>query len=334
MKLFKALKVAVAAAGTMLALSLFITPVKAEEVPGGPWGDIQGWYQWRINAKGQTIYSQNGVSWIYDAYGNRTYLDVHDNPIYNITPAKASTIAQMQLTYYTTDNGVDVYAAPSGVLYTIDDYGHVYQYGQSGGGGGSSEHVNDYTMYYSFTTPDGYNIYGDDYGNCWWFGAGGTPNRYYGGSENSYWRTDVHNYVYRYQYKTADGYYIYRDDYGNLWWFGAGGEPHRYNGAGAGAGTGSAAPGASTGAAAPAASNKPAETNVDWSMINYMEADGVRTAKYVGQYWQAPTTISWRPEGTRLVGWDWAEDTGYVRWAPGAWILNTGSDLYLYPVFR
>jgi hypothetical protein len=33
------------------------------------------------------------------------------------------------------------------------------------------------------------------------------------------------------------------------------------------------------------------------------------------------------------IGWDYAENTGYVRWKPGAYIKNTGNDLSLYPVY-
>ena len=310
-----------AVCAAIMAMLVTTVPAMAAVEGGGPWGDIDGYYTWQINGKGWTIYSQNGYSWVYDDYGNRTYLDSYGNKLDGVSAAAAKTITEMKLTYYTHDNGTVVYTNPDGKLYTVDNNGHVYSYGGSGGGGG--EQVPNYVMYYTFTSADGYNVYCDDYGNYWWFGAGGTPNRYTGSSAGSYWRTDVHNYTYYYAYKSKEGYYIYRDDYGNSWWFGQGGIPHKYA---SGSGGGSVTPGGNP-------SGKPAETNVDYSRTNVLEADGHKSIVYVGQYWQAPSTVGWAPAGTTLIGWDYAEGTNYVRWKPGAWIKNTGYDLHLFPVY-
>ncbi len=312
----KHIRLIVACAAAML---LTTVPVMASVEGGGPWGDIDGYYTWEINGKGWTIYSQNGYSWVYDDYGNRTYLDAYGNKLDGVTAAAAKTITEMKLTYYTHDNGMVVYKNPDGKLYTVDNNGRIYSYGGSGGGGG--EHVPNYVMYYTFTSADGYNVYCDDYGNYWWYSAGGIPKRYTGSHDGSYWRTDVHNYTYYYSYRSPEGYYIYRDDYGNTWWFGQGGVPHQYTSSGRGGGFN------------PNPSGKPAETDVDYSRSNVMEADGRRTTVHVGQYWQAPTTVSWAPASTKLIGWDYAEGTNYVRWAPGAWIKNTGYDLHLFPVY-
>ena len=305
----------------MIAMLFTVTPVAAATEGGGPWGDIDGYYTWQINGKGWTVYSQNGYSWIYDNYGNRTYLDSYGNQLYGVTQAAAKTITEMKLTYHSTENGVTVYSNPNGILYTVDSNGRLNNYG---GGGGGGEHVANYVMYYTYTSANGYNVYCDDYGNYWWFSAGGTPNRWTGSSEGSYWRTDVHNYTYYFAFKSSEGYYIYRDDYGNSWWFGAGGVPHKYGGSGGFNPGGNVTPGGS---------GKPAETDVDYNHTNVMEANGVRTVVYVGQYWQAPTTVSWAPQGTKLIGWDYAEGTNHVRWKPGEWIKSTGSDLFLYPVY-
>ena len=72
---------------------------------------------------------------------------------------------------------------------------------------------------------------------------------------------------------------------------------------------------------------------MDYSRANTLSADGKSWTVYVGQYWQAPSSVSWTPAGTKLIGWDYAEGTGYVRWKPGAYIQNTGNDLTLYAVY-
>ena len=260
-----------AVCAAIMAMLVTTVPAMAAVEGGGPWGDIDGYYTWQINGKGWTIYSQNGYSWVYDDYGNRTYLDSYGNKLDGVSAAAAKTITEMKLTYYSHDNGTVVYTNPDGKLYTVDNNGHVYSYGGSGGGGG--EHVPNYVMYYTFTSADGYNVYRDDYGNSWWFGQGGIPHKYASGS-----------------------------------------------------GGGSVTPGGNP-------SGKPAETNVDYSRTNVLEADGHKSIVYVGQYWQAPSTVGWAPAGTTLIGWDYAEGTNYVRWKPGAWIKNTGYDLHLFPVY-
>ena len=62
-----------AALCAVVAMAFMVTPTKAETKGLGPWGDIDGYYTWQINGKGWTVYSQNGYSWVYDDYGNRTY---------------------------------------------------------------------------------------------------------------------------------------------------------------------------------------------------------------------------------------------------------------------
>ena len=315
-----------ASAAAVLAVSLFAAPVQAQVNGGGPYGDIDGYYTWEINGKGWTIYSQNGYSWGYEDNGTRTYLDSYGNKLYNVTAAAAKTITQYSLTYYSTYNGVDVYTNPDGKLYTVSSSG---QLTLVNGGGYNPQPapqpgIKDYTFFYSYTSPQGYNIYTDGYGNTWWFAAGGIPNRWtYGYQNGSYWRTDVSNYTYYYSYTSADGYYIYRDDYGSTWWFGSDGTPHLVR-----KGSGSPAPsGGGQGG------DRNPNSGIDYSRSNTMTADGRTTVVYVGQSWTAPTSVSWTPAGTRLIGWDYAEATGYVRWKPGASIKNTGHDLTLYPVY-
>ena len=143
------------------------------------------------------------------------------------------------------------------------------------------------------------------------------PYRYYGGTAGAYWIAGISNRVYRYQYVSPAGNNLYSDDAGRLWWFDNAGA-HLYSSG-------------STPSVNP--SGKPAETNVDWNHTNTMWADGKSSVVYVNQYWQAPTTVSWAPQGAKLIGWDYAEGTGYVRWKPGAYIKNTGNDLTLYAVY-
>ncbi len=299
----------------VLAFILGMIPVHAQLNGGGPYGDIEGNYTWEINGKGWTVYSQNGYSWVYDDYGNRTYLDAYGNKLDGISAAAARTIAEMRLTYYGTFNGTAIYSNPNNQLFTVGADGQLYPFG----GSAPQPQNNDYVMHYSYTSSSGYNIYRDDYGNYWWFSAGGIPNRWYGNNAGSWWRTDVHDYVYSFAYRSAEGYNLYRDDYGSLWWFGTGGVPHQYK---EGSGSPSSNP-----------NGRPAEINVDWRHSNTMEADGRVSTVYVNQYWQAPSNVFWAPEGMKLIGWDYAENTGYVRWKPGEWIKNTGSDLHLYPVY-
>ena len=314
---------------SVFMLALIMTPVQASVEGGGPWGDIDGYYTWQINGKGWTVYSQNGYSWVYDDYGNRTYLDAYGNKLDGVSAAAAKTITQYSLTYNGVENGVIIYRNPDGKLYSVDNNGTLHYWG-----GGSTPAPapapqpsgRHYTFFYSYTTPSGYNIYTDGYGKTWWFSAGGIPNAWtWGYPDGSYWKQGVSDYTYWYSYTSADGYYIYVDDYKNQWWFGSDGTPHLVR-RGSGGGQGGDAP-------APTPSGKPAETNVDYEHSNVMDAAGTRSTVYVGQYWQAPTTVSWAPAGTRLIGWDYAEGSNYVRWKPGAWIKNTGSDLYLYPVY-
>ena len=314
-----------ASAAAVIAVTLFAAPVQAQVNGGGPYGDIDGYYTWEINGKGWTIYSQNGYSWIYDDYGHRTYLDSYGNQLYGVTASAAKTITQYKLTYYGNYNGMTVYTNPDGKLYTVSDSGQLTLVN----GGNTPQpkpqptpSVGNSTFYSSYTSPQGYNIYTDDHGNTWWFAAGGIPNRWtYGYQNGSYWRTDVHNYTYYFSYRSNDGYYIYTDDYGNFWWFGSDGTPHMVK-----KGSGSVNPGGQGGDANP-------NSGVDYSRTNTMTADGRSTTVYVGQYWKAPTTVSWCPAGTKLIGWDYAEGTGYVRWKPGASIKNTGNDLTLYAVY-
>ena len=312
---------------SIIAFSFTVMPVSASSQGLGPWGDIDGYYTWQINGKGWTVYSQNGYSWIYDDYGNRTYLDAYGNKLDGVSAAAAKTITQYSLTYHSVQNGVTIYVNPDGKLYSVDTNGHLNYWG-----GGSDPApapapqpgIKNYTFYYSYTTPSGYNIYTDGYGNTWWYSAGGIPNRWtWGYPDGSYWKQGVSDYVYYYSYKSADGYYIYVDDYKNQWWFGSDGTPHLVR---QGGGQGGFTP-------TPSGNVKPAETNVDYEHSNVMVANNKEVKVYVGQYWQAPTGVSWAPAGTRLIGWDYAEGSNYVRWKPGAYIKNEGSDLYLYPVY-
>lgn len=316
------------------AVSMLFTavPTLASTNGGGPWGDIDGYYTWQINGKGWTVYSQNGYSWVYDDYGTRTYLDSYGNKLDGVTAAAAKTITQYSLTYNSTVNGVVVYSNPDGKLYTVSSNGALTYVG----GGGStpapapspSPSVPNYTFYYQFTSPNGYHVYKDDYGNYWWYAQGGIPMKWTGGyPSGSYWRADIPNFSYYYSYKSSDGYYIYTDDYKNQWWFGSDGTPHLVR-KGSGGGGVAPTPGGGQGG-----DSKPAGSNVDYSRSNKMEANGQQYVVYVGQYWQAPTTVSWAPAGTKLIGWDYAEGSNYVRWKPGAYIKNTGSDLFLYPVY-
>jgi hypothetical protein len=300
----------------MAAIAVLMTnaaPAQAQVKGGGPYGDIDGYYTWEINGKGWTIYSQDGYSWVYDDYGHRTYLDAYGNKLDNVTAAAAKTITQYRLTYYSTVNGVTVYQNPDGKLYTVDSNGYLSQAGGSTPTPAPS--VNDYTMTYIFTSPNGYNIYQDIHGNYWWFAAGGIPNRWTSGMPaGSYWKEGVGNYTYRFSYKSNEGYYIYVDDYGSTWWFSADGTPHQVT-KGSGGGAGGFTPG------------------VDYTRTNTLTVDGRSYVCYVGQYWTAPTTVSWTPAGKKLLGWDYAESTGYVRWKPGTSIKNTGNDLTLYAVY-
>lgn len=317
-----------AALCAVVAMAFMVTPTKAETKGLGPWGDIDGYYTWQINGKGWTVYSQNGYSWIYDDYGNRIYLDAYGNQLYGVSAAAAKTITQYSLTYNSTVNGVVVYQNPDGKLYTVDNNGKLTYWG----GGATPAPTptpapsgKGYTFFYSYTTPSGYNIYTDGYGKTWWFAAGGMPQRWTGGyPDGSYWRTDVHDYTYWYSYTSADGYYIYVDDYKNQWWFGSDGTPHLVR-------TGGGSSGGQGGDSNP--DTPPSSGIIDYNHSNTMQADGKSVTVHVGEYWQAPKTVSYTPAGTRLIGWDYAEGTNYVRWKPGAWIRNTGGDLYLYPVY-
>ena len=294
----------------------YAVPAQAQLNGGGPYGDIDGYYTGEINGKGWTVYSQNGYSWIYDDRGNRTYLDAYGNQLYNVTPAAAKTITQYSLTYNSTYNGVVVYSNPDGKLYTVSSDGRLNAVGGSAPAPAPQPAANNYTFFYSFTTPSGYNIYTDERGNNWWFAAGGIPNRWTGGyPAGSYWKQGIGNYTYYFSYVSNEGYYIYTDDYHNFWWFSADGTPHMVS-RGSGGGSGG-----------------DRDPNVDYTRTNTLTADGQKQIVYVGQYWKAPSTVSWTPAGCRLLGWDYAEGTGYVRWKPGASIKNTGQDLMLYAVY-
>ena len=305
-----------AAAAAFLVALIVATPVQAQLNGGGPYGDIDGYYTWAINDKGWTVYSQNGYSWIYDSNGNRVYLDQYGNMSTGVTDAAAKTIAKMNLTYSFTSNGVPVYRDPYGTYYTIDSYGNAYQYGTTPAPAPVPT-AKDLVVYYAYTTEDGStNVYKDVNGNYWYFANGYYPTRWYGSSLRSYWDSSISNKVYRYVFDDS-GKSIYKDDFGNQWWFDNSGA-HLYSG------------GHSTGFNP---SGKPAETGVDWNHKNTMWVDGKTSVVYVGQYWQAPSYVSWTPDGMKFIGWDYAESTGYVRWKPGQYIKNTGSDLALYPVY-
>jgi hypothetical protein len=302
-----------ALAAAFLSTLLFTTPVQANTAGGGPYGDIDGYYTWEINGKGWTVYSQNGYSWVYDDSGNRNYLDAYGNRLYGVTPAAARTITELKLTYNSTQGGVTVYQNPDGKLYTVDANGIVYAYGTAPVTPPVSG--NDLVVRYAFNSADGYIVYKDPYGNLWFFGEGYFPIHYWGTSAGSYQTAGNPDRIFRYAY-VADGHTLYRDDAGRLWWF-ENDTAHLYNGKGQGFNP------------TPA----PSGTDVDWKHTNTMWADGKSSTVYVGQFWVAPTTVSWCPEGTHLLGWDYAEGTDYVRWHPGAAIRNTGNDLTLYPVY-
>lgn len=308
-----------AMAGAVLVMFIIASPVQAQVKGGGPYGDIDGYYTWEINGKGWTIYSQNGYSWVYEDNGTRTYLDSYGNKLYNVTPAAAATIAQYKLTYSGTYNGVDVYANPDGKLYTVSSTGQLTLINGSNPqpAPAPAPTSRDLVVTYVYTSAEGYNIFKDVNGSLWYFADGYYPYRWYGSNAGAYWISGISNRVYRYQYVSPAGNNLYSDDAGRLWWFDNAGA-HLYSSGG----TPSVNPG-----------GKPAETNVDWNHVNTMWADGKSSVVYVNQYWQAPSTVSWTPQGTKLIGWDYAEGTGYARWKPGQWIKNTGSDLALYPVF-
>lgn len=299
-----------AAAAALFSALLFMTPVQASVTGGGPYGDIEGYYTWQINAKGWTVYSQDGYSWVYEDNGTRTYLDAYGNKLYGASAAAAKTIIEMKLTYYSTVSGVNVYRSPDGKLYTVDASGllHLWE-----GVPAPAVTPNDLVVKYAFNSADGYIVYQDMNGTYWFFGEGYYPTHYWGNSWGSYQTAGHPDKIFRYA-GTADGHMLYRDDAGRLWWF-EHETAHLYSGKGGGS---SPAPGGS---------------DVDWSRTNTMWADGRTSIVYVGQYWQAPAAVSWCPDGMHLIGWDYAENTGYVRWKPGAFIKNTGNDLSLYPVY-
>ena len=300
-----------------LAFFLVMMPVKAAVTGGGPYGDIDGPYTWEVNGKGWTIYSQNGYSWVYDDYGNRTYLDSYGNKLYGVTQAAAKTISEMKLTYNSTVGGVTIYQNPDGKLYTVDANGYLSLYGNPGAPVNPPAGGNDLVVKYAFNSADGYIVYKDPYGTLWFFGEGYYPTHYWGNSTGSYWTAGNPDHVFRYAGVSQDGHTLYRDDAGRLWWF-ANDTAHLYNGKGTGFNP----------------NPKPAPGgDVDYNHTNTMWADGQSSVVYVGQYWVAPSRVSWSPDGMHLIGWDYAEGTGYVRWKPGAYIKNTGSDLALYPVY-
>lgn len=291
-----------AAFAAFAMMFIIARPVQAQTQGGGPYGDIDGYYTWEINGKGWTVYSQNGYSWVYDDYGNRTYLDSYGNKLYNVTAAAARTISEMKLTYNSTVSGVTVYQNPEGKLYTVDANGRL-----SSWGGGYTPSGKDLVVKYVFNSADGYIVYQDPYGKLWFFGDGYYPYAYWGSSVGSHWESGHPNRVFRYAY-VADNHTLYSDDAGRLWWF-ENDAAHQYH------------PGGFKPTPTPSG-----KTNTMW-------VDGKTVTVSVGQSWQAPTYVSWVPDGMRLIGWDYAEGTGYARWKPGQWIQNTGSDLALYPVY-
>ncbi len=307
-----------AAACAVVALTGFVTPAYAQVNGGGPYGDIDGYYTWEVNGKGWTVYSQDGYSWIYDDAGRRIYLDAYGNQLNGATAAAARTITQYNLTYYNTINGVTVYSNPDGKLYTVDNNGILAVY-NSGTPSNPPVNTNDLVVKYAFNSADGYIVYRDPFGKLWFFGEDYFPTHYWGNSTGSYQTSGHPDRVFRYAYVSPDGHTLYRDDAGRLWWF-ANDTAHLYSGQGGGT------------KPAPSPSN-PGSGNVDYTRTNVMDCQGVRSTVYVGQYWVTPTTVSWAPDGMKLIGWDYAENTGYARWKPGAYIKNTGSDLYLYPVY-
>ncbi len=298
-----------------IVFSLGTTPVLAQTNGGGPWGDIDGYYTWEINGKGWTIYSQNGYSWVYDDYGNRTYLDSYGNKLYNVSAAAAKTISEMKLTYYTRSGNVDVYKNPNGNLYTVDVNGRLYNFGTVPSG--QTVGKNDLVVKYAFNSADGYIVYRDMNGVLWFFGEGYYPYHYWGNSMGSYQTSGHPDKVFRYAYISSDNHPIYSDDAGRMWWFDESGAHLYSNGGGK----------------TPSGQVNPGSQNVDWTRTNTMWVDGKTSVVYVGQYWAAPNSVSWCPDGMHLIGWDYAENTGYVRWKPGQFIKNTGSDLALYPVY-
>jgi hypothetical protein len=308
----KSLSLLSSIAAAVLMVFISMAPVQAQTQGGGPYGDIDGYYTWEINGKGWTIYSQNGYSWVYDDYGNRTYLDAGGNKLPGVNLAAAKTIAQMKLTYYTTSNGVYVYSNPDGKLYTVDSNGYLYNYGTAPTPTPTPTPAgpNDLVVTYVFTSAEGLDIFKDVNGNLWYFGDGYFPYMYWGTSAGSYWRSGVSNRVFRYQFVDS-GHTIYSDSAGRLWYFEKNAAHAYHNGGGF----------------------NPQPTPTPSGKTNTMYVDGKQSTVSVGQYWQAPSYASWAPDGMRLIGWDYAENTGYARWKPGAYIQNTGSDLYLYPVY-
>jgi len=305
-----------AVTAAFLCALMFMTPVQAQVTGGGPYGDIDGYYTWEVNAKGWTIYSQNGYSWVYEGNGSRTYLDVYGNKLYGASPAAAKTITDMRLMYHSTVNGVMVYKGPDGNLYTVDNNGGVYSHGSAPAPAPAPAPAaggRDLVVRYAFNSADGYVVYQDGNGKYWFFGEGYYPTHYWGNSIGSYQTTGHPDKIFRYA-GPADGHILYRDDAGRLWYF-ENDTAYLYRSNGYNPNV------------------KPAETGVDTSRSNTMWADGRSTTVYVGQYWQAPTWVSWCPDGMHLIGWDYAEGTGYVRWKPGAYIKNTGNDLSLYPIY-
>ena len=298
----------------MVATFLGTPMVQAQTAGLGPYGDIDGYYTWEINGKGWTVYSQNGYSWVYDDYGNRTYLDSYGNKLYGVTQAAAKTIAEMKLTYNSTVGGVSIYQNPDGKLYTVDSNGYLTLYGGGSVSPTTPVTKNDLIVKYVFNSADGYIVYQDVNGKYWFFGEGYYPYRYWGNSTGSHWEPGNADRVFRYSYVSSDGHTLYSDDAGRLWYF-ENDKAYLYSGKGKGF-------------------NPTPSSDVDYSRTNTMWVDGQTKVVHVGEYWQAPTWVSWSPEGMHLIGWDYAEGTGYVRWKPGAYIKNTGNDLSLYPVYH
>ena len=294
----------------IFVMFLIATPVHAQVNGMGPYGDIEGYYTWTINEKGVTVYSQNGTSWVYDNSGNRVYLDGNGNKKKS-SSLRENAIIEYNLKYYATIGGVEVFSGPDGKLYTVDNNGVIYNYFANNTAPASN--TNDLVVNYVYTSADGTNVYQDVNGKLWYFWNGYYPYRWYGNTAGAYWSAGVPNRVFRYAY-VADGHTLYRDDSGMLWWF-ANDNAYIYGG--------------NTPSVNPSTNN----SNVDWTRANTMWADGKTSVVYVGQSWQAPAYVSWCPDGMHLVGWDYAENTGYARWKPGQYIKNTGNDLALYPVY-
>lgn len=299
-----------AVSAAVLSVMLFMTPVQAQVNGGGPYGDIDGYYTWEINGKGWTVYSQNGYSWVYEENGARTYLDSYGNKLYGVTPAAARTITEMKLTYNSTVNGTTVYQNPNGALYTVDANGRIYAYGASPAPAPAPVSGRDLVVKYAFNSADGYVVYKDPNGTLWFFGEGYFPTHYWGNSWGSYQTSGHPDKVFRYV-GPVEGHTLYADSAGRLWYF-ENDTAYQYHGKGF---------------------NPDVKPAVDPTKSNTMWVDGRSTTVHVGEYWQAPTWVSWCPDGMHLIGWDYAENTGYVRWKPGAYIKNTGNDLSLYPVY-